>query len=340
MASQPTLSRFFNRMDAGTLEQFNATHQGLRESIYQTKTPNAVLFDIDSTLFETYGCQEGEAFNFHYQGHGYHPLLCYDGLTGDLLKAELREGNVYTSRDVTDFMRPLLKEYRHRYPGIDLYLRGDSGFAVPELYEQLEQSGVSYAIRLKENAILNREAAWLETILNERTQFNKTDHAVEYGEFPYQASTWNSSRRVVVKMEKPQNQMVCIPTFIVTNMELAAESLIRFYCNRGRMENFIKESKNGFDFDTMSSHSRTVNANRLQLSMLAYNLFNWFRRLVLPNSLRKLQIDTFRLKLLKIAAKIIRSARYLTFRLCSACPYQREFYQTFENIGRLHPLIR
>jgi hypothetical protein len=339
LASQPTLSRFHNRMDEDTLKQFNSIQRELRRRIHRLTHPDMMLFDIDSTLFETFGEQEGEAFNYHYNGHGYHPLLCYDGLTGDLLKAVLREGNVYTSRDVTDFMKPLLTEYRHRYPGISLYLRGDSGFAVPELYEQLERSGVSYAIRLKDNAILSRETEWMEAELNERTRLNKIDSAVEYGEFVYQANTWKSPRRVVVKMEKPQNQMVCIPMYIVTNMDLPPESLIQFYCNRGRMENFIKESKNGFDFDTMSSHSMTVNANRLQLSVLAYNFFNWFRRLVLPDSMRKLQIDTLRLKLLKIAAKIIKAARYLTFKLCSSCPYQEEFRQTFANIQRLAPLL-
>ena len=67
----------------------------------------------------------------------------------------------------------------------------------------------------------------------------------------------------------------------------------------------------------------TVNANKLQLSMLAYNLFNWFRRLVLPRSFQKLQVDTIRLKLLKVAGKLVHSARYLTFKLCSYCPYQK-----------------
>ena len=121
-------------------------------------------------------------------------------------------------------------------------------------------------------------------------------------------------------------------TFIVTNMELTPEDIIRFYCNRGRMENFIKESKNGFDMDTMSSHSMTINENRMQLSVLVYNLFNWFRRLVLPENRRRFQIDTIRLKLLKIAAKMVRSARYITFKLCSSCPYKREFYETLKNI--------
>ena len=340
LASQRTLSRFHHRMDEDTLNQFNGIHRELRKRVYRITPPEMVLFDIDSTLFETFGEQEGEAFNYHYGGHGYHPLLCYDGLTGDLLKAELRSGSVYTSKDVTGFMQPLLKEYRNRYPGMNLYLRGDSGFAVPELYEQLERNGVSYAIRLKDNPALKRESQWMETDLNERTRLNTIDYAVEYGEFIYRAGSWNSPRRVVVKMEKPQNQMICIPTYIVTNMALPPESLIRLYCNRGRMENFIKESKNGFDFDTMSSHSKIVNANRLQLSALAYNLFNWFRRLVLPDSMCKLQIDTLRLKLLKIAARVIRAARYLTFKLCSSCPYQEEFRQTFDNIQRLTPLLR
>jgi len=340
LASQPTLSRFHNRMDKDTLDQFNDIQREMRKRIYRYTCPEMLLFDVDSTLFETFGKQEGEAFNTHYNGHGYHPLLCYDGLTGDLLKAELRSGNVYTSRDVTDFMEPLLAEYRQRYPSMDLYLRGDSGFAVPQLYDQLEQQGVSYAIRLKDNAVLRREAQWLEEELNERTQFNKVDFAVEYGEILYQAGSWVSPRRVVIKMEKPQGQMICIPTYIVTNMELPPESLIRFYCNRGRMENFIKESKHGFDFDTMSSPSMTVNANRLQLSALAYNLFNWFRRITLPTSMRMHHVDTLRLKLLKIAARLVRAARYLTFKLCSSCPYQEEFRQAFANIQRLTPLLQ
>ena len=73
------------------------------------------------------------------------------------------------------------------------------------------------------------------------------------------------------------------------------------------MENFIKESKSGFDFASVSSHTRMVNANRLQVHALAYNIFNWFRRLVLSANMRKQRIDTVRLKLLKIAAKVVHS---------------------------------
>jgi len=128
-------------------------------------------------------------------------------------------------------------------------------------------------------------------------------------------------------------------TFIVTNMDIEPYHLIQFYCSRGRMENFIKESKSGFNFDFMSSHTKIVNENRLQLSMWAYNLFNWFKRLVLPAKMRKMQIDTIRLKLIKIAAKVIHSARYITFKLCSSCSYQEEFYETLDNIRRLSPKL-
>lgn len=124
LASQPTLSRFWNRMNESTLSQFDSIAKKMREIIYSIRTPEQILFDLDSTLLNTYGAQEGEGFNFHYQAHGYHPLLCYDGITGDLLKAELREGTQYCSKDADIFMIPLMQEFRRKYPSTSLYLRG------------------------------------------------------------------------------------------------------------------------------------------------------------------------------------------------------------------------
>ena len=240
LASQPTVSRFFNRMDEDTLKQFQEISQILRKRIYSIQMPQAVILDLDSTLLAAYGKQEGRAFNFHYRSNGYHPLVCYDGITGDLIKIQLRDGAAYSCTGVTDFLQPILDEYLNDYPTIHLLLRGDSGFATPDLYKQCEENGTSYVIRL--------------------------------------------------------------------------------------MENFIKESKSGFDFSAVSSHNRIVNANRVQVHALAYNIFNWFRRLVLSAKMRKQRIDTVRLKLLKIATKVVHSARYITFKLCSSCPYKEEFY--------------
>lgn len=109
LASQPALSRFFNRMDTDTLSQLNQITRELRKVIYSIKKPEFMLFDIDSTLLDAYGNQEGEGFNYHYQAHGYHPLLCYDRLTGDLLKAELRDGTMYCSKEADIFMKSLLR---------------------------------------------------------------------------------------------------------------------------------------------------------------------------------------------------------------------------------------
>ena len=335
LASQPTISRFFNRMDQTTLKQFDQIDSKMREIIYTIQSPEQMVFDLDSTLLNTYGEQEGEAFNYHYQAHGYHPLLCYDGITGDLLKVELRDGTHYCSKEADEFMIPLLQEYRSKYPSLLLYLRGDSGFAAPELYEACEENDCKYAIRLKQNKTLISLASDKANELQEATKFNTTDYAVTYGEFDYQAGSWTHPRRVVFKIEKPANQFVFMYTFVVTTMESKPYQVIRFYCARGKMENFIKECKDGFDFSSVSSRSKVVNANRLRMHALAYNLFNWFRRLVLAVSMRKQRIDTVRLKLLKVAAKVVRSARYITFKLCSSCPYKEEFYETLHNIQRL-----
>ncbi len=335
LASQPTLSRFFNRLDDDTLRQFYHLQCEMRKIVYAYKNPEIIILDLDSTLLDTYGHQEGEGFNFHYQKHGLHPLVCYDGMTGDLLKIELRDGTAYSCTGVTDFLQPVLDEFLQDYGNTALVLRGDSGFATPDLYKQCETNGTSYVIRLKENGILRKLAAYEEKLLCEKTQLNQVDYAVVYGEFQYQANSWEYPRRVVFKIEKPTNQMIHMYTFIVTNMDGAPEELIRFYCKRGAMENFIKESKNGFDFAAVSSQSKIVNANRLQIHALAYNIFNWFKRLVLPKKLQKHTVDTIRVKLLKIAAKAVRSARYITFKLCSSCPYKEEFYETLENIHGL-----
>ena len=166
------------------------------------------------------------------------------------------------------------------WPEIRILLRGDSGFATPDLYKQCEENGTSYVIRLKENGILRKKASYLVDELDEITKNNKVDYAVAYGEFMYRASSWPYERRVVCKVEKPENQMVYMYTFVVTNMDSSPEYLIKFYCKWELMENFIKESKSGFDFASVSSHTRMVNANRLQVHALAYNIFNWFRRLL------------------------------------------------------------
>ena len=339
LASQPTISRFHNRMDETSLMQLQEIHRILRRRAYSVQRPEHILFDLDTTLFPAYGTQEGEAFNYHYQAHGYHPLLCFDGMTGDLLKLELRPGAMYCSNGAAAFIKPLLEEYQRDYTDVALFLRGDSGFATQELYALCEANSTSYAIRLKENAVLRRLASELDSELYDMTSEDAVSYAVVYGEFEYKAGSWDYPRRVVCKIEKPYGQMLHMHTFVVTNMDSSPEDLIRFYCKRGQMENFIKECKSGFDMEYVSSSTQIVNANRVQIHALAYSLFNWFRRLTLPEDMKMDRIDTVRLNLLKFAVRVVRSARYVFFKLCSHCPFETQYVETLRNIRQLHPLL-
>lgn len=176
-------------MDEDTLHPFLEIQRLLRKRIYHIKPPEAILLDLDSTLLEAYGKQEGRAFNYHYQRSGYHPLLCYDGITGDLIKIELRDGMKYCCNGVVEFLQPLLDEYLSDPPSIQLLLRADSGFAAPGLYQQCEDNATSYVIRLKENAVLHKKAAFLTQEPDEITKDNKVDPAVVYGDFLYKAGS-------------------------------------------------------------------------------------------------------------------------------------------------------
>ncbi len=83
------------------------------------------------------------------------PLVVFDGITGDFLKAQLGPGNIYTSNGVVDFVKPLIEHYNEKFPKTILpFLRGDSGFAVPALYDLCEAESVFFVIRLKSNANL------------------------------------------------------------------------------------------------------------------------------------------------------------------------------------------
>ncbi len=174
-------------MDDKTLNQLLFIGRLLRKRIYSINTPESVVLDLDSTLLETYVKQEGKAFNYHYQGNSYHPLVCYNGNDGDLLKIQLRDGADYSSKGIVDFLKPVLDEYMNDYPSIKLLLRGDSGFATPDLYSLCEENGTSYVIRPKENRILHEKAAHLVDELGEKIKDNKVDYAVVYGEFMYKA---------------------------------------------------------------------------------------------------------------------------------------------------------
>ncbi|MEK0285793.1 IS1380 family transposase [Caldifermentibacillus hisashii] len=333
LASQPSLSRFYTRFDKNSIDHLNRANQELLDKVHAFRKAQSLFIDLDSTHSDTYGNQESASYNSHYGTVGFHPLVAFDGATGDFLKAQLRPGNVYTSNGIIEFIRPLIEHYNEKFPETSLFLRGDSGFAVPALYDLCERESVFYIIRLKSNAIL-------QSLANEYhpasapLDVSKTECYFE--ETIYQAKSWSKPRKVIIQSVRPAGELFFTHSFFVTNFELASpEAIVRAYQKRGTMENYIKEAKNGFYFDHMNSHAFQVNEVKMILTLLAYNLTNWLRTLCFPEGQKTMQIDTIRTRLIKVASKVVKSGRSLYFKLSSSFVYQKFFWDVLNRIQKL-----
>src|SRR5690625_1303902 len=334
LASQPSLSRLFQRFDNESLDQLNQANQELLDKIHQYRNAESIILDLDSTHADTYGDQEDTAFNAYYGTIGFHPLVCFDGMTGDFIKTQLRPGNVYTSNGVVDFIEPVIRHYNEKFPETIPFLRGDSGFAIPALYELCEKESVYYVIRLKSNANLQRLASELHPTTSQM-DVTKTECYHEVTE--YQAGSWSASRKVIIKSVRPAGELFFTHAFFVTNLSgtFSPKTIVQSYQKRGTMENYIKEAKNGFYLDRMSSHSFATNEVRMMLSLLAYNLTNWLRTLCFPNEQKNMQIQTIRTKVVKAASRLVKSGRSYYFKLSSSFVYQSFFWNVLQKIQTL-----
>lgn len=334
LASQPSLSRFYKRFTKKAISQLQEANQELLDSVHRARQSKALIFDLDSTHSDTYGDQEQSSYNAHYRTTGFHPLVAFDGLTGDFLKAQLRPGNVYTSNGVVEFMRPLIKHYNEMFPEKSYLVRGDSGFAVPGLYELCEDEWFYYIIRLKSNAKLKALAEEYHPA-HEIQDVSVTESYVE--ESIYQASSWSKPRRIVIQSTRPAGELFFSHTFFVTNLgeTFSPQAIVHSYKQRGTMENFIKEAKDGFGFDQMKSHDFIVNEARMMLSLLAYNFTNWLRTLSFPKKHKGIQIQTIRTRLIKVASKLVKSGRSLYFKMSSSFVYEHFFWDVLTRVQRL-----
>ena len=329
LASQPTLSRFLGRCSPKTIAALQHVNQALIDQVRLGTNQTTLIIDVDSTHSDTYGHQEATAFNAHYGTTGYHPIVAFDGQTGACLKAELRPGNVYTSRDIDAFITPLLTHYQQGLPCTDILVRGDSGFATPELYETCEAHQTQYLIRLKANRRLYREAEQFISIGDDYDWGHSETH---YHTLMYQADSWNKPRRIHIKSTRQADECLLRHEYLVTNnTAFTAEAAFKAYHQRGQMENYIKETKLGFHFDKTDSSSFDANHTRMMLSVLAYNLVNFIKQL-LPQSQRQLNVATMRLWLFKIAGKVVRTGRRTYLKLSSYHVHQALFYQLLSRI--------
>ena len=291
-----------------------------------------LILDMDSSVSPTHGQQEGSSYNGHFGRTCFHPLFCFNQY-GDLERSMLRSGNVHSADDWRSVLEPVVNRYRKK--PVERYFRGDAAFANPAIYEFLEEERFFYTIRLKGNNLLHESIEHLITRPVGRPPFKPK---VIYESFMYQAQSWNKPRRVVAKVEWHSDELFPRIGFIVTNLNWHSKSVVRFYNKRGTAEQWIKEGKIALTWTRLSCHAFRDNEVRLQLFTLAYNLGNFLRRLVLPRKIKHWTLTTLREKLIKIGAKVIRHARYITFQLAEVA-VPRELFQTIlQKIERLRLL--
>lgn len=299
--------------------------------------PEQITLDLDATDDPLHGTQEGRFFHGYYGHYCYLPLYVFCG--DHLLCARLRTSNRDASAGSIEELDRIVGRIREAWPEVDIWVRGDSGFAREPLMRWCEDHGVEYVFGLARNARLERA---LEPALEQAEDLCAESGQPErvYGEWWYSTrKTWSRERRVIGKAEITHRGPN--PRFIVTSLEAealdAATVYERIYCARGEMENRIKEQLSLFA-DRTSAHWLKVNQLRLWFSSVAYLLVSELRRLGLAGTkMARAQCGTIRLKLLKIGARIQVSVRRVSVSLASSHPYQHLFFHAAQSLIRAGP---
>lgn len=299
------------------------------DRVHDRRPVKVVVLDMDSSVSPTHGDQEGAAYNGHFGCICYHPLFVFNQF-GDLERASLRSGNVHSADGWRSVLGPVVERYRDRADR--RYFRGDTAFALPDLYDFLEAEGYKYTIRLKANTVLQGRIA----LLLKRPVGRPPKHVQRfYASFSYQAGSWSRKRRVVAKVEWHPGELFPRVGFIVTNLSRKPRRVVAFYNQRGTAEQHIQEGKNALKWTRLSCRTMKANAVRLQLHALAYNLSNFLRTLVLPEEMKSWSLTSLREKVVKIGAKVITHARYAVFQMAEVAVPRRLFSQILDLIDEL-----
>jgi len=294
------------------------------------KTPHrSVILDMDSTESPVHGEREGSAYNGHFGCTCFHPLFYFNHF-GDCEGAMLRPGNVHSADRWKEVLEPIVKRYENKKSR--KYFRGDAVFAKPEIYEYLEENGFLYSIRLPANYLLYKEIRHLLTRPVGRTPRKPI---VWFSEFLYQAASWDRPRRVVAKVEWHEGELFPRVGFIVTTMSAKPEGVVHFYNGRGTAEQWIKEGKYALNWTRISCKRFVTNQVRLWLFVMAYNLGNFLRRLVLPRKIKHWSLRSLLVRLIKIGVKVFRHSRYVTFQMAEVAIDKRLFAEILTGMKRL-----
>jgi hypothetical protein len=295
--------------------------------------PKRLVLDIDPSDIELHGAQEGRFYHGYYGHYCYLPLYIFCGQ--HLLMARVRRADIDGCAGTVEALEWLVPLLRAQWPGVELVVRADSGFARDEIFAWCESNAVEYVIGLARNAVLLRHIG--DELHQARQQHAETGRAARvFGEFDYQTKqTWSRPRRVIAKAE-------CLPgkdnpRFVVTSYDASRfdpKTLYeQEYCARGEMENRLKEQQLDLFGDRTSCTSMRANQLRVWLAGVAYLLMVEFRKTALAGTeLARAQTNTIRVRLLKVGALIKVSVRRIRVALSSVFPLQQVFAEALEAI--------
>ena len=216
-------------------------------------------------------------------------------------------------------MKLLVTRLRQKWPQVRIVFRGDSGFCRQRIINYCERAGVDYIIGLARNARLQGITEFMELAMKDSYTTTGLKQR-EIGEFVYAAQSWVKERRVITRLE--YGEQGNNPRYVVTNLTGKAQELYDgLYCQRGEAENRIKEAQVGLFATRTSCHVFQSNQLRMLLAALGYVLIERLRALALVGTaLATAQVDTLRIKLLKVAAVVTRNTRRIRLYLASNWP--------------------
>jgi len=344
LASQPTLSRFENRV--GTRELYRMG-EALADVVIERHRKRLhgrarrITIDLDPTDDPTHGQQQLSFFNGHYDTWCYLPVVAFATFNDEpeqyLLAAVLRPGNAPAKLGAVGVLRRVLERLRRAFPKTRFRVRLDGGFACPEILDFLdEQSDVNYVVAMAKNLTLEWKAErFMRSARKLSRQSEKTEHV--YGECRYRAKSWDRERRVIIKAEvvrHPGRDPKENPRFVVTNLSSTPQWIYeKVYCGRGEIENRIKELHHGLEIDRTSCSRFWANQLRVLLTAAAYVLMQELRLRAARTSCARAQVQTLRERLIKIGARVVESVRRIVLHLPASYPFLEAWRRVATGLG-------
>ena len=322
LCSQSTISRLENLPDARSLLRMGRAMVDLYCESFQ-RVPKRITLDIDDTFDAVHGGQQLRLFNAHYDEYGFQPIVVFDG-EGRFVTAVLRPAKRPGGKEVRAFLRRLLRAIRANWPKTEILLRADSHYCSPEVLDWCRANGLDYILGVAPTTTLRRHIGDLEASTQARFEAAPKDgKASRFKEFLDGAASWSRVERIIARVEAGADG--ADTRFIVTNLDTRNARVLYedLYCRRGQAENHIKSWKTHLAADRTSCTKATANQLRLFLHAGAYWLM-WGLRVSMPkrSMWRVAQFDTLRLRLIKIAARVVEMKTMIQVHLPTSCPAQ------------------